>query len=74
MNLLTPFTVLLERRRLLRAAVSLLTSVAMILPGVGLPIAQAQAQARPPAMERQGKLASDLDDRQDILHWPGERK
>ena len=52
MNLLTPFTVLLERRRLLRAAVSLLTSVAMILPGVGLPIAQAHAEGDRPRGRR----------------------
>ena len=41
MNLLSPFVVLIERRRMARAAVAAITAISMLLPGLGLSVARA---------------------------------
>ena len=58
MNLLTPFIVLIERRRLQRATVATLTSLALLLAGPGVTTAHAQSAGG----HRHGKVARDLDD------------
>ena len=52
-----PYIVLIEHRRLLRAAVAAITSLALLIPGVGLQMAHAG-----PGGERRGKVARDLGD------------
>jgi len=58
MTLLTPFIILIERRRLPRAIVAAVTSVAMLLSGFGPTV----AHAAPAGGQSQGKVARDLDD------------
>jgi hypothetical protein len=57
MRLLTRFVVLIESRRLHKAAVATVTSIAMLLPGFGLGFAHAAPNPRGAA-----KVAQDLDD------------
>ena len=58
MNLLIPFIILIERRRLPRAIVAAVTSVAMLFSGFGSTV----AHAAPAGGQSQDKIARDLDD------------
>ena len=58
MNLLTPFIVLIESRRVHRATVATLTSLALLFTGPGLTTANAQSVGG----HKHSKVARDLDD------------
>ena len=57
MNLLTPFIVLIERRRLPRAIVATVTAIAVLLSNFGL----GSAYAAPNGTQKKSKVARDLD-------------
>ena len=66
MNLLIPYIILIETRVLARRLVVMLTSLALLLSGLALPTAHANARSD----ERHAKVARDLDDELSTVATP----